>query len=126
VEDFNYRDRTVMVRAAAYTQGWPQTSKTRIAFDVALRKGHTKHNSDCVVFALFTFEDFNDKEAAQMNLMDTSGWRFFVIPSARLNAEYKGKKTVGLKWLEANSPPEGGVPLSDLKRKIDTVLGFKD
>jgi hypothetical protein len=127
---FIYRNRRVEVRAAAYTQSQPQTRKSKINFDVAMRPTPAAPTgrlrpSDCYVFCLFTYEDFADKNAACMALIDTDYWDFYILPTRQINDMLGNQKTVGVTWLKQHTPG-GPVAFDELKRRIDDVLGFKE
>lgn len=128
---FDYRDKRVTVKAASYTQNKPQRKKSKINFDIAVRKNKQAsvarpgaiRPSDCYVFCLFTYEQFNDKDAARNALLDTAYWRFYVIATEKLDALLPKHKTVGVAWLDEYSA-SGAVTFPELKRWIDEVLGF--
>jgi len=129
---FDYRDKQVVIRAAAYVQSdGAQKKKSKINFDVRPRQeNHARsgqagipRDSDCYIFCLFTYEDFDDKNAARNAIIDMGHWRFYVVPTALLNERIPNKKTVGVGWMEEHCP-EGAVTFPDLKRRIDQVLGF--
>jgi hypothetical protein len=125
--EFNYRDKKVVVKAASYVQSQEQTKKSKINFDVAIKKDKDKpkilRTSDCYVFCLFTFEGFEDKDTARNALIDTTHWRFYVLPTELLNQLIPKKKTVGVRWMN-NNCPDGPVGFDDLKVCIDQILGF--
>lgn len=133
---FIYRDKTVEIKAAAYTQSWQQTKKSRVNFDIARKKTWdpatntqsktATRSADCYVFALFTYENFEDKQAAVSHFLELTNWQFYVIPTKLIEQKLGSSKTVGLRWLETHSEPDGCVQFSDLKRRIDLVLGFKE
>lgn len=128
---FNYRDRCVEVKAASYVQSEPQRKKSKINFNIGLRKGEGKSDStgrlvrpsDCYVFCLFTFETFTDKDAARNALLDSNNWVFYVVPTALLNEKVPRNKTLGVKWMDENCPG-GAVKYPQLKQRIDEILGF--
>jgi hypothetical protein len=127
---FDYRDRQVMVKAAAFVQSDPgQKKKSKINFDVRKRRGKRGSNSgslrtsDCYVFCLYAYEKFQDKDAARNALIDVANWTFYVVSTQLLNELVPTKKTVGISWMEDNCP-DGAVRYSHLKRRIDSVLGF--
>lgn len=132
---FIYRDKRVDVRAAAYTQSQPQNKKSKINFDVNLRKVAPTPNtplpagrlraSDCFVFALFTYDDYNDKDAARNALIDTKHWAFYVLTAQQIDSELGEQKTVGVGWLNDNTRG-GPVRFHEIKGCIDRALGFTD
>jgi hypothetical protein len=130
--NFIYREKRVEVRAAAYTQSQPQKKKSKINFDINIRKDQTAQKpaipgklrgSDCYVFSLFTFDDFDNKEAARNALIDTTYWNFYVMKTAKIDELLKRQKTVGVTWLSTNCT-DGPTHFTDLKRQIDKILGF--
>lgn len=131
---FDYRDKQVTVKAASYTQNKPQRKKSKINFDIGVRKKEAprlenatrpdaRRPSDCYIFCLFVYENFNDKDAARNALLDTNHWVFYVIPTEQLDRMLPNHKTVGVGWLEAHCAG-GAACFPDLKRRIDDVLGF--
>lgn len=133
---FMYRDRLVAVKAAAYTQSEPQSKKSKINFDIAVKKKsrgqliqtnrpNALRPSDCYVFCLFTYDNYNDKDAARNALIDTNHWTYFVVPTDYIDEELERQKTVGVRWLEQNSAG-GPTEYFELKDCVDYVLGFSD
>lgn len=131
---FDYRDKQVTVKAASYTQNKPQRKKSKINFDIAVRKKEqalvsqsnrtgARRPSDCYVFCLFVYDNFNDKDAARNALLDTNHWVFYVVPTEQLDRMLPVHKTVGVGWLEDNCDG-GATRYTDLKQRIDDVLGF--
>ncbi len=133
---FVYREKLVTIKAASYTQNKEQKKKSKINFDIAVRKNH-KHLLDdfnreeavrpshCYVFCLFTYDNFHDKDAARNALLDIDWWRFYVIPTQLLDKLLPDNKTVGVTWLE-NHCEGGPVTYKQLKQRIDYALGFSD
>jgi hypothetical protein len=134
--DFFYRDKRVTVKSASYVQSWEQNKKTKINFDVARKiegrpganrkSGTAERPADCYVFALFAFEDYDDKTTAVSRFLSTDAWRFYVVPTKKINKELGNQKTVGIRWLDDACQPDGPASFSELKRRIDRVLGFED
>ena len=127
---FDYRDKQVMVKAAAFVQSdATQKKKSKINFDIRNRTGKaggdsgTLRASDCYVFCLYACENYQDKDAARNALINVTNWSFYVIPTRLLNQLVPAKKTVGISWMEEHCP-DGAVRFSNLKRRIDSVLGF--
>jgi len=131
---FLYREKRITVKAASYTQNKPQSKKSKINFDIAVKKKQQDfideldrddaiRPSHCYVFCLFTYENYNDKDAARNALLDTGHWVFYVVPTDTIDELLPDNKTVGVTWLDEHT--EGGATSYDqLKRRIDEVLGF--
>jgi hypothetical protein len=129
---FLYREKRIEARAASYTQSLEQQKKSKINFDVSIRKAKKSTEklpsgvlrpSDCYVFCLCTFDDYNDKDAARNAMMNTVYWDFYVVPTRLIDKELGKQKTCGVSWLKMHT--EGGATKFDvLKKRLDYTLGF--
>lgn len=124
---FEYRDKLVAVRAAAYTQSEPQIKPSKINFNISAPKpaGADKpREPDCFVFCLFSYEHFKDKDGARDAMLNTEYWSFYVVPQKVIQNAATGKKTLGVSWMQENTPG-GPVTFSQLRFRVDDVLGLQ-
>lgn len=101
----------VEVKSASYLQSWTQSDFSAISFGVQPTVGwysdtntyseYRKRQADVYVFCLLAHKD-----KATVDPMDLEQWRFFVISTARMNAELGDQKTLSLSKLLQLSPIE--------------------
>lgn len=96
---------TIQVKSAAFLQSWFQERLSTISFNVQPRRAwdpntnrsettSTRH-SDVYIFALLAHRD-----KASVNPLDTSQWRFYVIPTSTLDARTRSQHSITLGSLE--------------------------
>ncbi|MCY3506144.1 MAG: hypothetical protein OXH41_08280 [Chloroflexi bacterium] len=95
----------IEVKASAYLQYWSQEALSTPKFDIAPKKawdpatgrysGEAKRWSDVYVFCLHHHQD-----KATVEPLDLSQWTFFILSTARLDAERRGQKSIGLSALQ--------------------------
>lgn len=95
----------VEVKASAYIQNWAQKKEStprfsiRQAFawnpDTDTYSDERIRDSDIYVFCL---HKHCDRET--LDVLDVSQWNFYILPTAKLEHEAKGQKTIGLESLE--------------------------
>ena len=124
--DLFYREVGIEVKSSAYVQSWYQECPSKIQFDIAkkLRWDYTTNSyepdypcrcADCYVFCLFTGE-----ETRHEDVLDTSLWRFYVLPTTRINGTFGEQKSVAFSRIEEVCEP---VLFRELKRRVDSVIG---
>jgi hypothetical protein len=129
--DLLYGGRRIEVKASAYIQAWAQATPTsRIVFNIAAKfpwdpdtnsTGPDQiRSADCYVFCLFTD---TDRSRAFATVLDAAYWRFFVLPTARLNGLYHDQKSIGLAALQA-ACGHSGLVYARLRTAIDAALGI--
>lgn len=116
----------VEVKSAAYVQSWRQDKPSTIQFKVTKRRAWDAEtnivaaercrSADVYVFALLSHAD-----RATIDPLDLSQWRFFVLPTAALDARERSQHSITLKSLEVLAGPP--VPYSQLG---DAVRGAAD
>ena len=94
----------IEVKTSAYLQYWSQEAPSTPTFDIAPKRawdpdtgrysGEAKRWSDAYVFCLHHHQD-----KATLEPLDLSQWTFFVLPTARLDAERREQKSIGLSGL---------------------------
>jgi len=125
--DFEYQSVGIEVKSSAYVQSWYQKRPSKIQFDIAkkLRWDHTTNTyipdypcrcADCYVFCLFTGE-----EADHADVLETSRWKFYVLPTTTIEERFGEQKSVALSRIEEVC---GSISHGDLKGCIDSALGF--
>lgn len=122
--DVHYRGLDIEIKSASYSQTWTQKQPSAIRFGIAkARSWHAESNvydsdlkrsADCYVFALFS-----DLDNPRQNVADLSFWRFFVLPTARIDEKFGDQKTVALSRIEAMAT---SVEWRDLRRAIDDCV----
>ena len=95
----------VEVKSSAYIQSWAQKKEStprfsiRQAFawdpDTDTYSDEKIRDSDIYVFCLHKHRD-----EETLDLLDVSQWDYYILPTARLEHEAKGQKTIGLASLE--------------------------
>lgn len=109
--DLLFADLTkIEVKSAAYVQSWHQEKPSTIQFGVARRRPWDAatntvalepcRSADVYVFALLSHAD-----RATINLLDLSQWKFFVLPTATLDARERSQHSITLRSLEALAGP---------------------
>jgi hypothetical protein len=72
-------------------------------------------SADCYVFCLYAETDRN-----RADVLDTSKWEFYVLPTERINRELGNQKSVGLNGIKSMTE---AVDYSRLKKRVDRALG---
>jgi hypothetical protein len=102
----------IEVKSAAYVQSWFQRKLSPIQFAVRPTRGwdpatnrtdpEVRRQADVYVFALLA-----QRDKAAIDPLDLDQWRFYVLATAKLNAEWSGR-TISLAGLErlAGAPCE--------------------
>ncbi len=124
--DVRYGDRSIEVKSAAYCQSWEQSSPSPIRFDIAEKMSwhadsntsdeQSNRSADCYVFCLYAEED---RASARRNVLDTNCWRFYVVPTSKLDLSFGTQKGVALSRIEEIAT---AVPFANLKGRVDAVL----
>ncbi len=111
---FDFRTQsgvTVEVKSAAYLQSWAQNDYTKISFNIRPTiawdpetntfTGGKRRQARVYVFCLL---DHRDKRTVDpMNLYQ---WRFFIVPTGRLNQNFGDRKQITLQALLSIEPLE--------------------
>lgn len=111
----------VEVKSAAYVQSWHQTKPSTIKFDIRPTRAWFAHSNqyaetvkrqaDVYVFCLL-----GEKGRTDVDPLDVTQWRFFVLETRRLNATIGDQKTIGLRPLLALGADE--VPYASLAKRV--------
>jgi hypothetical protein len=114
----------IEVKSAAYLQSWAQKAPSAISFDIAptrfwdaasnMMAAEPCRQADLYVFALLAHED-----KATLDPLDVGQWRFFVLPTAVLNARCPSQKRLGLAGLLSLCPIE--CPFGQLREAIESA-----
>ena len=109
--DLKFRDAKIEVKSAAYLQTWKQERLSTINFSIRQTTAwdeqtgkfdsELKRKADLYVFCLLAHTD-----KSTVTPLDTSQWRFFVLPSAAINDQLKDQKSIGLSKLMSLTPTE--------------------
>lgn len=124
--DLETKDGTkVEVKSAAYLQSWHQNRLSDIGFSVAPSHAWSeqtgsfeevkKHQADVYVFCLLAHQD-----KTTVNPLDLDQWRFFVLPTSRLDQELGDQRRVSLNPLLQLGPTEVG--FGEIGKAIDELM----
>ena len=121
--DIKYKGKRVEIKASAYFHSWRgdgKVSKQR-TFGIAKtlgqhneRKQEAERQNDVYVFCLNLGNTFEDSDPFEM-----SHWKFYVVPTSRINAECGDAKKIPLAHLEKLTNP---ILYHELRSAIDEVL----
>ncbi len=99
--DHHYNGKTIEVKSAAYVQSWPQEKLSTISFDIGKKTpwyaetntygSEPVRSADCYVFSLYTETDID-----KANVLNLDDWKFYVLSTEVINAEFKNQKSVAL------------------------------
>ena len=125
--DLRYGGHAIEVKSAAYVQAWPQAEPSRIQFDIARKLGwdHDTNTrvasparlADCYVFCLYP-----ETDKALASPLDVSAWRFWVLPTARIDLEFGDQRSVTMSRLAPLTDP---VTATTLRRAVHEALGLE-
>ncbi|HRF51034.1 MAG TPA: hypothetical protein PLC98_25610 [Anaerolineales bacterium] len=116
---------TVEVKSAAYLQTWAQRDYSLIIFrmpetkawsaDTNTQAEHVQRQAQVYVFALLAHKD-----KATLDPLDVSQWRFYVVPTVKLDGR-KQQRSISIRGLEslAGAP----VGFSELREKVQHSVG---
>lgn len=122
---------TIEVKSASYIQSWAQKKPSYISFSIAPTRAwnaergsyeeQVRRQADVYVFCLLA-----ERDPTRLDPLDTSQWRFFVLPTRALNERCPTQKTIALSTLLRLEPDE--VPLAELRGAIEkaAMLNEKD
>ena len=124
--DISYGNLKIEVKTSGYVQTWPQKQRSTPRFGIQKREGYIGNTgnldgikarqANLYVFCLFTFQDFNDKEAAQKAILNTEYWNFYVVPTIKLP---ENQETIGLWLLEKITERVSFKSLNESIKKLD-------
>ena len=96
---------TIQVKSAAYLQSWHQERFSSISFDIRKTRGwdadtnkqdaEAKRHADVYVFALLAHTD-----KGTVDPLNVGQWRFYVVPTSKLDARIRSQDSITLKCLE--------------------------
>lgn len=108
--DLEYRGKKIEVKSSAYLQSWERDKLSRICFNIYPSRPFTasvwdnddiRRHSDVYVFCLFACKD-----RKKANPMQLEQWRFYVVPTSRIDAQLGVQRTVSLPTLATLSVTE--------------------
>jgi hypothetical protein len=125
--DLRYGDKTIEVKASAYTQSWAPSAKPspirfdigkKMSWDAATNTSGTvpMRAADCYVFCL---QNERDREQALVRVLDVASWEFYVVATPELERLYKDQKSLQLSRLLTHCVP---VLYDALKAAVDAAL----
>ena len=120
--DLRWGDAKIEVKSSAYVQAWRQIRPSTIQFDIARKypwdaetniSGPNKIlSADCYVFCLYP-----EGDRAQANPLEVAAWRFWVLPTALIEATFGNQKTVTLSRIQTLTEAVTADTLSDAVTK---------
>lgn len=125
--DLDWRGARIEVKSAAYVQAWPASRRGRspIQFDIARKIPWTAdtaetgtrpvRSADCYVFCLYPEQD-----EARADPIDVPAWRFWVVPTHRIEQVFGGQAKVALSRIEQLTP---AVDAAGLRAAVEEALG---
>lgn len=125
--DLRYGAHAIEVKSAAYVQAWQQNEPSRIQFDIARKLGwdHDTNTrvasrgrlAHCYVFCLYP-----ETDRAQASPLAVSAWRFWVLPTARIDQEFGDQRSVTMSRLAPLTVP---VTATTLRCAVHEALGLE-
>ena len=116
----------VEVKSAAYIQSWHQKRLSSITFitpktrawdaDTNVQSREVRRQADVYVFALLALTD-----KATVDPLNLDQWRFYVLPTAVLDARTRSQHSITLKSLEKLC--DGAVTYTDLRKAVENSIG---
>jgi hypothetical protein len=116
----------VEVKSAAYVQSWAQKRYSSITFDVRRKRAWNretniqeevaKRHADVYVFALLAC-----KEKGRIFPLNLDQWRFYVLPTWKLDERKRSQSSITLKSLEEMTQRDG-VAFSGVRSAVQTCL----
>lgn len=115
----------IEVKSAAYIQSWHQSKLSAISFrtpktlawdpETNRQDKLTKRQAHVYVFALLSHQ-----EKATIDPLNIRQWKFFVVPTASLDARERSQHSITLGTLEKLAG--GGVPYQELRASVDRAF----
>lgn len=115
----------VEVKSSGYVQTWNQRTLSKITFmtpktrawdpESNLQAKEATRHADVYVFALHAHQ-----EKATIDPMDLDQWRFYVVPTAVLDARKRSQHSITLKTLEKLAG--GSVGFAGLRRAVQSAV----
>ena len=125
--DLRYGDHAIEIKSSGYVQAWPQTRPSNIQFDIGRKLAWDQRTNttamtptriaDCYVFCLH-----DERDKAKANPLDVSSWRFWVLPTARIDQQFGDQRSVTLSRLAPLTDP---VTATTLRRAVHEALGLE-
>lgn len=112
----------IEVKSAAYVQSWHQEKSSTIQFGVARKRAwdaetNTSAAQPCRSADVYVFALLAHSDRTTINPLDLSQWKFFVLPTAVLDARERSQHSITLRSLEALAgPPLAYTQLHDAVR----------
>ncbi len=124
--DLLYGEVKVEVKASGLDQTWPQDQPSKPNFNIAPRSrtwvaecNKWEEHHPPVRFAdVYVLCLHEPEEATPENVRDPESWKFWVIPTRKINDELGGQKTVGLSTLSRLVVP---IKWSEIKAEVDRL-----
>jgi hypothetical protein len=101
----------IEVKSAAYLQSWYHRKLSAIVFGIRPTRGWSAETNELEEprlrqANLYVFAVLEHQEKSTVDPLNVAQWRFYVLPTAILNARCPTQKTIGLKGLLRLGPKE--------------------
>lgn len=124
--DLSYGKTKVEVKASGLSQTFSPGQVSNPRFDiekknwswVAKTNEYIEHDPPVRFADVFVFCLHEPKEATPENVRDPESWKFWVIPTRKINDELGDQKTVGLATLNRLADP---IEWSNIKAEVDRL-----
>lgn len=122
--DLEYHGKKLEVKSSAYLQSWEREKLSRICFNIYPSRPFTasvwdnddiRRHSDIYVFCLFACKD-----RKRANPMLLEQWRFYVVPTSRIDTQLGVQRTVSLPTLATLSITECNY--DGLRAAVDAII----
>ena len=122
--DLIYKNTKIEVKSAAYIQSWHAGKPSKINFSIGPTRSYNydtnKYNEHILRHAdIYVFCLLKEKNANQINVLNTEQWHFYIAPTHTLNNLYPRQKKISLGSLEKISNP---VPYQGIKKDVEAII----
>jgi hypothetical protein len=119
----------IEVKSTAYIQTWAHAERSQIAFDCAPTRVFNPEtnkvaplpgrHSPIYVFALQAMKD-----QAKLDMLDSSQWEFYVVPTWWIDTPAAGRRNISLETLRASAQFGEPVSYRHLAARVGVVAGL--
>ena len=127
--DLNYKGKRIEIKETGYYHSWRTDGKVSEVRNFSITKAYSKYKDNTSSFErqndvyVFCLNTGNTKE--ESNPLVLEHWRFWVVPTSKINRLCGDNKSISLSRLKKISDHPDGVSYGDLKSTVDGVLGLE-
>lgn len=123
-QDLIYGETKIEVKSSAYLQSWEQKALSKIVFDIAPKLSwnastNTYANVATRAADIYVFGLFAEQDESKANVLDTSQWKFYILPTNVINQQLGQQKTISLNPLRKLSSP---VTYTAIRKTVDSMI----